>query len=552
MNVGEMQRKLSLWAEKDKEFRFFDLYHLLHDMEWLRLAHDYVAQNTGSVTAGCDGIDMKDFDKNLEGNLEELAKDLKVETFEPYPVRRVNIPKSNGKVRPLGIPSMRDRIVQEAVRMILEPIYEADFVQRSFGFRPNRCTMDAIKAMNPYVQNSTKFFWVIEGDISSYFDTINHKKLLQLLRRRIKDEKLLRLIWMFLKAGVMEGKLFKDTKQGTPQGGIISPLLANVYLHELDRYMLRLTDISAYEKTKNRKQGKANFTYIRYADDFIVLSNGTKSDAESMKEVLRKFLCEELNLTLSMEKTKVTHINEGFKFLGFWIQRKLGEKGNRVTKTLIPKESVKEVISKVTRATDKTTHRDSINAKVPAINRIIEGWCRYYQYTSRASTEFKSIEHETFWLLAHWIGRKYRFSMPIVLRRYYNGGLIGTKEYKLARVGRDIRTKRYPKRIIKPNPYTTQEVIQREDIPTGTYWTGYETRPGMRDLVPRVLERDNYTCQKCGISTAPKMAHVDHVRPVRRFKRPIDANTLANLQTLCINCHVIKTKLDQQGESRVQ
>ena len=184
MNVGEMQRKLSLWAEKDKELRFFDLYHLLYDKDWLCLAHAHVTQNAGSVTAGCDGINMENFNENLEGNLEELAKELKAETFEPYPVRRVNIPKSNGKVRPLGIPSIRDRIVQEAVRMILEPIYEADFVQHSFGFRPNRCTMDAIKSMNPYVQNSTKFFWVIEGDISSYFDTINHKKLLQLLRVR--------------------------------------------------------------------------------------------------------------------------------------------------------------------------------------------------------------------------------------------------------------------------------------------------------------------------------------------------------------------------------
>jgi len=225
-----MQRKLSLWAEKDKSLQFSDLYHLLYDKDWLRLAHDYVAQNAGSVTAGCDGIDMGAFDENLEDNLQQLAQDLKAETFEPYPVRRTFIPKSPGKVRPLGIPTIRDRIVQEALRMILEPIYEADFSQFSFGFRPNRCTMDAIKCILWSTTERKKFFWIIEGDISSYFDTINHKKLLRLLGRRVKDRRLLKLTWKFLRAGVMEGKLFRDTKLGTPQGGIISPLLANVYL----------------------------------------------------------------------------------------------------------------------------------------------------------------------------------------------------------------------------------------------------------------------------------------------------------------------------------
>ncbi len=222
MNVGEMQRKLSLWAEQDKERKFYGLYDLLYDKDWLRLAHDYVKQNAGSVTAGCDGIDMKSFDENLEGNLQKTAQELKTETFEPYPVRRVYIPKDNGKVRPLGIPTICDRIVQEAIRMGLEPIYEGDSSQYSFGFRPNRCTMDAIKCVTWSTQEHKKYFWIIEGDISSYFDTINHEKLTKLLRKRVKDEWLLKLIWKFLRAGVMEGKLFKDTKQGTPQGGIVT------------------------------------------------------------------------------------------------------------------------------------------------------------------------------------------------------------------------------------------------------------------------------------------------------------------------------------------
>jgi len=138
VDVGEMQRKLSRWAEEDSDHRFFDLYHLLYDKDWLRLAHDHVAQNAGSKTAGCDGINMREFDLELDSNLGKLAQELKTESLEPHPVRRAYIPKSNRKLRCLGIPSIKDRIVQEAIRMVLEPIYEADFSQSSFGFRPNR------------------------------------------------------------------------------------------------------------------------------------------------------------------------------------------------------------------------------------------------------------------------------------------------------------------------------------------------------------------------------------------------------------------------------
>jgi len=171
MNIGEMQRKLSLWAEQDKGRKFYGLFDLICDVDWLRLAHDYVAQNAGSKTAGCDGLDMAAFDKDLEVNLQRLREGLKSGTFIACPVRRVYIPKAKGKVRPLGIPSIGDRIVQEAVRMVLEPICEADFSQRSFGFRPNRCTMDAIRTLMCAARERAKYFWVIEGDISSYFDS---------------------------------------------------------------------------------------------------------------------------------------------------------------------------------------------------------------------------------------------------------------------------------------------------------------------------------------------------------------------------------------------
>lgn len=290
MDIGEMQRRLSLKAERETDHKFDDLYGLLCNPDWLRQAHDNVAQNAGSKTAGCDGMNMAEFDEDLEVNLDRLRQALKDGSFAACPARRVNIPKGNGKVRPLGIPTIRDRIVQEAIRMILEPIFEADFCQTSYGFRPCRRTMDAIKAIWLRTTEHQKFFWVIEGDISSYFDTINHRKLTKLLRRRIKDEKMIDLIWKFLRSGVMERKLFKDTKLGTPQGGIISPLLANVYLHELDKFMKTRTNLPRTERDKWRKQGLGNLTYARYADDFVILCNGPREQTEALKQELSQFL----------------------------------------------------------------------------------------------------------------------------------------------------------------------------------------------------------------------------------------------------------------------
>jgi RNA-directed DNA polymerase len=174
---------------------FHDLYGHLWNRDWLRLAHGYVAQNAGSITAGCGGIAMKDFDRHLEVDLERLHEDLQAGTFVPHPVRRVYILKASGRMRPLGIPSIRDRIVQEALCIVLEPIYEAEFSTYSSGFRLNRCTMDAIKAIRYYTNECMKFFWIIEGDLASYFDTINHRLLLKVLRRRVQDRRPLDLVW---------------------------------------------------------------------------------------------------------------------------------------------------------------------------------------------------------------------------------------------------------------------------------------------------------------------------------------------------------------------
>ncbi len=551
MNVGEMQRKLSQWAERDKEHRFFDLYHLMYDTDWLRLAHDYVKQNAGSKTAGCDGIRMSIFDEQLGENLQRLAEELRQEIFEPHPVRRVYIPKANGKYRPLGIASIRDRIVQEALRMTLEPIYEADFYQRSFGFRPNRRTMDAIKYADLNTIGNHQYFWFIEGDISSYFDTVHHRKLMQLLQGRLKDRKILDLIWKFLRAGVMEGELFYQTDQGVPQGGIASPLLANIYLHELDRYLERFAGLSQYQRSKRRARGEANFTYVRYADDFLVLCNGTKREAEAFKEGLAKFLSEELYLTLSPEKTKITHLNDGVRFLGYELKRCRTSKG-MVTKWIIPSDAIRRLREKILQATDQNSHRDSYECKILGLNRLIGGWCRYYQYASGTSKPFSRIGNLLYRRMAHWLARKYQLTIPQVLQQYEQNNTFHSKRNRLRMPQTDFPTKRYRKAPFKSNPYTTQEVkIEREELPNDNDWTGYEKRAGMADLRLLVIEYDNARCQMCGAVVDFETAQVDHIIPVRRFKRPIDANTLGNLWTLCVKCHAEKTQLDRQMESRM-
>jgi RNA-directed DNA polymerase len=237
----------------------------------LETARQHVKGNKGRNTPGVDGMTMTKFEANLEGNMLALRTTLKAGTFTPDPVRRriLREVKPDGRVkeRPLGIATITDRIVQEAVRMILEPIYETDFSRHSYGFRPNRCTMDAVGYIGLRLTNLPHYGWVIEGDIHAYFDSISHKKLLSILKKRIKDKKVLYLIEQFLRAGILEGQEFFQSRIGAPQGGILSPLLANIYLDLLDKYMEQYTELSKYVKSVRKKRGLGNFLYARYADD---------------------------------------------------------------------------------------------------------------------------------------------------------------------------------------------------------------------------------------------------------------------------------------------
>ena len=570
MNVGERQRKLSLWAEqlradrnlplfsRREDHRLYDLYHLVYEPTWLRAAHDRVARNSGSITAGCDGVNMAQFDERLEDNLRQLADELRNQTFRPHPVRRVYIPKTGGRMRPLGIPSIRDRIVQESLRMVLEPVFEGEFYNHSFGFRPNRSTKDALAVVTYSAGTRPRYYWVVEGDIAACFDTIHHRKLMGLLRRRIRDDKLLLLVWRFLRAGVMEGKLFKDTVRGTPQGGIISLLLANVYLHELDMFMERRTGLSPDEKKRRRLRGLGNFVHVRYADDFVVMTNGTREEAEAMRSELQQFLTDELKLSLSMEKTRITHIDDGFRFLGFDIRRHMTGCGVKLPKLLIPRDSVRKVRATVLAITALSSCNQSVNAKIVALNHLLRGWANHYHNAYNAARVFYKLDSFVFWQFAHWLAEKFKCRLSQVLRRHYRhaGGVktLASADKALWRM-RTLKCELLRQRTFV-NPYSSPNpALERaNEFGTAPQWLGNETRPGIEDLRFAVHRRDNWFCRNCGCKVSEATAKLDHVRGVQTFTRPEDANVENNLQTLCVLCHKHKTQteIDRWMESPVQ
>ena len=350
------------------------VYRNLYNPALFLQAYQNIYANSGSMTPGVDG---QTFDAMSIERIGRLIAALRDESYHPNPAKRTYIPKKNGKMRPLGIPSVDDRLVQEVVRMLLESIYESSFEDTSHGFRPDKSCHTALRQ----VQNRfTRCKWFVEGDIKAFFDNIDHNVMIHILSKRIKDERFLRLIRKFLKAGYMEEMQYHFTYSGTPQGGVISPLLANIYLDQLDKYMAEYKQEfdmgkkravnKEYSKLSDRrhrllvKMNKAVGTekerlqeeimeldkihlsipckdpmdgdfrrlqYVRYADDFLVGIIGAKADAERIKADLHDYLCDKLKLELSEEKTLVTNATDGARFLGFDVRAR--EQSNLTRKT---------------------------------------------------------------------------------------------------------------------------------------------------------------------------------------------------------------------------
>ena len=424
VRVLDHQTKLYRWARAEPGRWFDDVFNLICDQATLVVAWERVAGNRGARTSGVDAVTRYHVERQgVTPFLEGLRSSLKDGTFSPLPVRAVTIPKKGGKVRRLGIPTLRDRVAQMALKLVLEPIFEADFYPSSYGYRPGRRAQDAIAEIHHFTYRPSTYEWVIEGDITACFDNIDHQVLMQLVGQRIRDRKVLTMVRLFLKAGVVEEHGgYAASLTGTPQGGIISPLLANIYLSVLDQHFAERwdTDMSpSWRRQHRRRQGLANYRLIRYADDFIVLIHGDRSDAETIRADIATMLANRLKMTLSVDKTHITRLDEGFDFLGFRIQRKPRDDGRSVVLTYPSKDALAAVKTRIKRATGRGTTSLRLEDVLRQVNPILRGWAGYFRYGVSKRT-FSYLGYYAWWRMILWIRRKHpHMTWKQIRRRYY-------------------------------------------------------------------------------------------------------------------------------------
>lgn len=336
-------------AKKQEDRKWYSLIDKIWAKPNLEEAFKDVKRNRGA--AGIDRVTIKAFESQLEHHLEVLQQTLKSKTYRPKPVRRVYIPKADGTQRPLGIPTVGDRVVQAAARRILEPIYEAKFMDCSYGFRPGRSAHMALSKIRRDLAEG--YHYVIDADLKSYFDSIPHEKLLVMAKETIVDGSVLALLTNFLKAGIMDGGSYQMNEQGTPQGGVISPLLANIYLHPLDKVM-----------TERRHR------LTRYADDFVICCRTQKGAERVLKSVV-KLLERELGLKVHPEKTKIVNNKvEPFVFLGHEFKA-----GKWMTPSKKAVMKFKERVKAITRR-NRTVNVQKLVKK--ELNPYLRGWANYY------------------------------------------------------------------------------------------------------------------------------------------------------------------------------
>jgi RNA-directed DNA polymerase len=442
VRVSEIQTKLHRWATDDPNRRFDDLYNFVYHPAVLAEAWLRVRRNRGARSVGVDGQTAAAITRQGEEQFfAELGADLKARRFVPLPVRERMIPKPGGKRRRLGIPTVRDRVVQAALKLVLEPIFEADFKPCSYGFRPRRRAQDAIAEIHYLASPTRNYEWVLEGDIEACFDEISHPALMDRVRHRIGDKRVLALVKAFLHAGILsEDGVERDTVTGTPQGGILSPLLANVALSVLDEHFADRWGNQS-ERAKRRRHGLANYRLVRYADDFVVMVSGTRAHAEDLREEVAAVLAP-MGLRLSEAKTRIAHIDEGLDFLGYRIQRQT-KRGTtkRYVYTFPSKKALTSIKAKV-RALTRGSTDQPLAVLLHRLNPVLRGWTNYFRYGVSSAT-FAYLDHFTWHRVLQWLRHKHRRSPWTLLRRRYLPGWRPTEGKATLFRPREVATIRY-------------------------------------------------------------------------------------------------------------
>ena len=552
MNVNEVQRRLweqsgahkrhresgtPLFPTNPHDGRVRNLMDLMHHPHWLREAADRVLRRSHGKAPGVDGVTTRQFRKGLEGKLEHLRLELKRGTYQPQPVRRVMIPKANGKMRGLGIPCLRDKIVQEAIRMALEPIFEVEFHEHSYGFRPNRSTHHAVYRCQHLMKHG--FRWVIEGDVKACFDEIPHKAILKVVREKVMDNTFLDLIRRFLKSGVEVDGVVQPTEKGVPQGGVISPLLSNAVLNKLDWFLHgKGTHGQAMMRAAHHRE--PNVRFVRYADDWCVfITRASKRYAETLRDAIRTFLRRECGLELSVEKTHITHVHDGFDFLGFHLSHAVGQGGKRVPKIKIGLKARRNVKERLNDAMRRRPHQESVALRLQRGSAVVRGWSEYFRIAHNFTDLAGTLDHEALWIGLKAICRKLDIPTGAAMKRFYRSGTLQVDDLCRLETFSGISMKLDYR---GPEPYTPgtggkNAYETDDDMEWALARFNERQRLGNMDVKYRTLQRDNYRCRNCGKEVTDATSQADHIVPVKRFASFALASTDDNLQTLCLDCH---------------